>query len=237
MRTKITLWRRAAPLLLCAALFGAAGGFETASQPVGVRQGYLVPRVSGNAALEEAAGEFRVVIANLLWSKVVDHYHHVFIAQGGDWSKNVSLLPILRTITELDPHFTQAYQLEGGTILPRTGHLAQGQAVLAEGLRKNPNDWEMYREMAMLYAWTEHRPALALPYAQGGLAQIQRDYARGQMKPADYRFAQHLMARLCRTLQGRVAQGAPLTAPGPPPPAPVVPASAAAGESRRRATG
>ena len=58
----------------------------------------------------------------------------------------------------------------GGTILPRTGRLAEGERVLAQGIKNNPNDWEMYREMAMLYAWTEHKPALALPYAQAGLA-------------------------------------------------------------------
>ncbi len=228
------------PLLLCAALFGMAAGFESASQRVGVRNGYLVSHVRGNAALGLAAGEFRVVIANLIWSKVIDHYHHVYMAQGGDWSKNVTLLPMLRTITELDPHFTQAYQLEGGTILPRTGHIAEGQAVLAEGLRNNPNDWEMYREMALLYAWREHKPALALPYAQGGLAQVKRSHALGQMAQADYLFAQQLMARLCRTLQEQVeqaAQGTPVTASGHPRRSPTAPGSAAAAEFRPPATG
>jgi hypothetical protein len=213
------------PVLLCAALFGLAGYFEAASQPVGVAQGYLMAKVSGNQALSVAAGEFRVVAANLLWSKVVDHYHHVWIAQGGDWSKNITLLPLLRTITELDPHFTQAYQLEGGTILPRTGHLAQGQAVLAEGIRNNPNSWEMYREMAMLYAWTEHKPKLALPYAQKGL------------QCADDGFSRNLLTLLCHTLHDQIQHGTPVTASGHPPTAPAARVSSAAPALHPPATG
>jgi hypothetical protein len=237
VRINVKRWKKSGPILLCMALFVMAGGFESASQKIGVQEGYLVPHVSGNAALEEAAGEFRIVIANILWSKVVDHYHHVFMAQGGDWSKNTSLLPLLHTITELDPHFTEAYQLEGGTILPRTGHLAQGQAVLAEGLRNNPNDWEMYREMAMLFAWTERKPALALPYAEGGLAQIMQSNARGEMQPGDYLFAEHLMTLLCHTLQGQIAHRPPITASGRLSPAPTAPASAVAAGPLPPATG
>ena len=40
----------------------------------------------------------------------------------------------------------------------------------------------------MLYAWTERKPVLALPYAQAGLAQANDDFSR------------NLMGRLCRTL-------------------------------------
>lgn len=213
------------PLLLCLTFFSLAGYFEAASQPTGVEQGYLKAHVHGNQAIEVAAGEFRIVAANLLWSKVVDHYHHVFMAQGGDWSKNVSLLPLLKTITELDPHFTQAYQLEGGAILPRTGHVAEGQAVLAEGIKNNPNSWEMLREMAMLYAWTEHKPAAALPYAEAAL------------KQANDGFSRNLLTRLCHTLQEQIKDGQPFTASGHPLPAPGAPATTGATVIHRPATG
>ena len=215
------------PLLLCAAFFGLAGTFEAASQPVGEARGYLVSaaKEGRNAAVSRAAGEFRIVAANLLWAKVVDHYHHQYIADGGDWSKNESLLPLLKTITELDPHFTQAYQLMGGTILPRTGRAAEGERVLAQGLKNNPNDWEMYREMAMLYAWTEHRPAWALPYAQAGLAQANDDFSR------------HLMGMLCGTLKDEIRSGTeqPPTDAGRPPLTPV--AGASSGRSRPSKSG
>jgi len=180
------------PLLLCGALFAGAACFQTASEPAGVAQGYLAPSKDKNAALVQAAGEFRIVAANVLWAKVVDHYHHQYMADGGDWSKNASLLPLLQAITALDPHFAEAFELMGGTILPRLGRVAEGQAVLERGIENNPNDWELYREMAMLYAWTEHRPHEALPYAQKGLAQADDDFSR------------RLMTTLCRTLRRQI---------------------------------
>ena len=185
-------WRRQIPaLLLCAGFFVAAGTFEQMSQSAGQAQGFLVSSADAgkNAALAQAGGEFRIAAANLIWDKVVDHYHHQYMAQGGDWSKNESLLPMLQLIITLDPHFIQAYQLMGGAILPRTGHLAEGRRVLAAGIKQNPNDWELDREMAMLLSYTEHQPAAALPYAEAGL------------KNADDDFSTRLMTRLCRTLR------------------------------------
>ena len=192
MNASKTSWRRQWPaVLLCLGFFFAAGTLEQLSQADGQAQGYLVSTASAgrNAALAQAGGEFRIAAANLIWDKVIDHYHHQFMAQGGDWAKNESLLPMLQLIITLDPHFTQAYQLMGGAILPRTGRIAEGQRVLAEGIRHNPNDWEMDREMAMLLSYTEHQPAAALPYAQAGL------------KNADDDFSIHLMTKLCHTLR------------------------------------
>lgn len=191
-------WRRALPsALLCLGLLALAGHFEAASETSGLAQGYLVTTASQgkNAALAQAGGEFRVVAANLLWDKVVDHYHHQFMADGGDWAKNESLLPLLQTIITLDPHFVQAYEVMGGAILPRTGHLAEGETVLTDGIKHNPNEWELYREMAMLLSYTEHKPKQALPYAEQGLAQANDDFSR------------HLMTKLCHTLRDEAKNG------------------------------
>ena len=187
-----THWRRALPsALLCLGLFSLAGTFEAGSERTGLANGYLVPSAAQgrSAALAQAGGEFRIVAANLLWSKVVDHYHHQYLADGGDWSKNESLLPLLQTITVLDPHFVQAYEVMGGAILPRTGRVAEGEQVLSQGLRHNPNEWELYREMAILLSYTEHKPREALPFAEKGL------------QCADDDFSQNLMTKLCRTLK------------------------------------
>ncbi len=191
MTRKHALRKQLPALLLCFGFFAAAGTFESLSQASGLAQGYLVTTAADgkNAALAQAGGEFRIAAANLIWDKVVDHYHHQFMAQGGDWSKNESLLPMLQLIITLDPHFVQAYQLMGGAILPKTGHLAEGQRVLAEGIKHNPNAWELDREMAMLLSFTEHHPAAALPYAEAGL------------KSADDDFSVNLMTKLCATLR------------------------------------
>ena len=192
-----TKGRRAWPaMLLFLGLMAASGSLESASQRTGLAEGYLVSSAAQgkNAALAQAGGEFRIVAANLLWSKVVDHYHHQYMATGGDWSKNESLLPLLQTIITLDPHFVQAYEIMGGTILPRTGHLQQGEDVLKLGIARNPNEWELYRETAMLLSYTEHRPTEALPYALKGLAEANDDFSR------------HLMTKLTNTLREQVAE-------------------------------
>ncbi len=208
-------WRRKLPALtLCAGFLALAGSFESASQPTGLAQGYLVTSAAQgrDAAVAQAGGEFRIVAANLLWSKVIDHYHHQFMATGGDWSKNESLLPLLQTIITLDPHFVQAYEIMGGAILPGTGRAAEGERVLRAGLKANPNEWELYREMAMLLSYTEHRPADALPYAEAGLTQANDEFSR------------HLMTRLCHTLQREIREAADAPGLNGPP----APASAAA---------
>jgi hypothetical protein len=189
------LLRRLAPAIAVFALLGVSGVFEAASRQEGVANGYLIDasKAGGQQALMQAAGEFRVVAANLIWAKTVDKYHHLYIMHGGSWAKNVSLLPLLQTIIDLDPHFTQAYELMGGSILPHTGHLAEGRHVLLQGIKNNPNDWELDRELAMLYAWTEKRPADALPYAEAGLAN------------AHDSFSHHLMTLLCNTLKRQIA--------------------------------
>ncbi len=192
--------RRAWPAaLLFLGLMTAAGLFESASQRAGLARGYLVTSAAQgrNAALAQAGGEFRIVAANLLWSKVVDHYHHQYMADGGDWSKNESLLPLLQTIITLDPHFVQAYELMGGAILPRTGRGAEAERVLAQGIARNTSDaqeWELYREMAMLLAATEHKPAQALPYSEKGLALANDDFSR------------NLMTKLTHTLRDQIAE-------------------------------
>lgn len=188
------LWRSWPALAGCAALLCMAAAMETVSQPTGVAKGYLVDGKQRDASVLQAAGEFRIVAANIIWAKVVDHYHHTYMAGGGDWEKNQSLLPLLQTIIDLDPHFVEAYELMGGTILPKTGRFAQGRQVLAEGIKNNPYDWEMYREMAMLYAWDGKQPALALPFAETGLAQANDDFSR------------RLMGKLCVTLRSRVKE-------------------------------
>lgn len=185
--------------LLFLGLMAAAGLFESASQREGLTQGYLVTSAAQgrNAALAQAGGEFRIVAANLLWSKVIDHYHHQYMADGGDWSKNESLLPLLQTIITLDPHFIQAYELMGGAILPRTGHRAEAERVLSQGIARNASDsqeWELYREMAMLLAATEHKPARALPYSEKGLALASDDFSR------------NLMTKLTHTLRDQAAE-------------------------------
>jgi len=118
-----------------------------------------------NAALRTVmamAGQFRIVFANLLWIKV-DQYHHEYIAHHGDWAQDTDLLPMLRMITWLDPHFVQAYQVAGFMFSSRLHRYEHARKLLEEGIRNNPKSFELYEEMGMaiLRARKDYREAYA----------------------------------------------------------------------------
>lgn len=116
-----------------------------------------------NAALRTVmamAGQFRIVFANLLWIKV-DQYHHEYIEHHGDWTQDTDLLPLLRMITWLDPHFVQAYQVAGFMLSGRLHRYEHARQLLQEGIRNNPRSFELYEEMGMaiLRARKDYREA------------------------------------------------------------------------------
>ena len=108
------------------------------------------------------AGQFRIVFANLLWIKA-DQYHHEYIEHHSDWAQDTDLLPLLRTITWLDPHFVQAYQVMGFMLSGRLHRYEHARRILEEGIRNNPKSHELYEEMGMaiLRARKDYREAYA----------------------------------------------------------------------------
>jgi hypothetical protein len=84
--------------------------------------------------------------------------------QGGDWAKNAALLPYLRMITWLDPHFIEAYDI-AGTILSELKRYPEAKAFVTEGIKHNGTNWQMYYDMAMIDAWYCKDPKSALPFA------------------------------------------------------------------------
>ncbi|MDR3708493.1 MAG: hypothetical protein P4L33_09330 [Capsulimonadaceae bacterium] len=157
-------------LSLALILLIASSVFENSFSRVGVERGYLASTEQeagqpSNRALAHAFGEFRIVAANMIWLNVVDRYHHEFMEQGGAWSRNASLLPFIRMITWLDPHFIEAYDV-AGAILPSLHQFDEGQRFLDEGIKNNPSNWQLYYDLAMLHAWYQRDAKAALPYAR-----------------------------------------------------------------------
>lgn len=137
-----------------------------------------------NAALRTVmamAGQFRVVFANLLWIKV-DKYHHEHIAKNPDWTKDTDILPMLRLITWLDPHFVQAYQVAGFMLSGSLGRYEHARQLLEEGIRHNPNSYELYEEMGMaiLRARKDYREAY--PYLTKALSLAQDEFDRQRLQ-------------------------------------------------------
>jgi tetratricopeptide (TPR) repeat protein len=140
-----------AAAVIALAFFAAAAGLETPMVREAARSPWMAARrANGSPAFALVAGSFRSVAANVLWVKV-DAYHHEWEEQGRDWSKNADLLPILRAITFLDPHFIEAYSLHA-FLLQHQNRPRQALAMLREGIRNNPNRHELYEAAALLHA-------------------------------------------------------------------------------------
>ena len=72
--------------------------------------------------------------ANLLWLRTVQYIGESRAEERG-WDK---LLPLLETITDLDPGHGYAYQV-GGVVLGSAGRTAESSAILEKGIRNVPD--------------------------------------------------------------------------------------------------
>lgn len=111
------------------------------------------------------AGEFRTVFANLLWIKV-DQYHHEFIEHNPNWTQNKDSLGLIRLITSLDPHFSEAYATGSLIYLKGCNDRNKAAQYLEEGIANNPRDWDLHRLAVLLYARHFNDPVRALPHAK-----------------------------------------------------------------------
>jgi len=147
-----------------------------------------------DSAVWALAGEFRTVAANLLWIKA-ENYHHEFVEHGGQWNKNKDLLPLIRLITDLDPHFVEAY-LTGSWMLA-TGLDRPKEAVrfLREGISNNPRSPELYEELGTLYARRLQDPEKAVRCLEKALSL------------ATDRWERRKLERFLRTVRQMCAEG------------------------------
>jgi tetratricopeptide (TPR) repeat protein len=99
-----------------------------------------------------ALGGFRAVAADLLWLRADQVWH-----SGAWWA----LLPILESVTDLDPHFELAWKTygwhcaynlnaESKTAVDRNYWLQKGLDILERAVENNPKSWDM----AFEYGWT-----------------------------------------------------------------------------------
>ena len=193
-RAKKSLWKGCAA---CLTWWAAAALINHILTPEGIRAGYIGANASGTdsnsgAALAHAGGEFRVVAANVLWLTLLDHYHHQYLASGGDWSQDKDILPVVHVITTLDPHFIEAYGV-GFMILAETHRVADGAAMLDQGIAANPTSWQIVYDRAMIEAWYRKNPKAALPYALTA------------RRLATDPFDRHRMDLFCATLNSEIA--------------------------------
>jgi hypothetical protein len=145
------------------------------------------------------AGQFRIVFANLLWMKV-DQYHHEYIEHHGDWAQDTDLLPMLRMITWLDPHFVQAYQVAGFMLSARLHRYEHARQLLEEGIRNNPKSFELYEEMGMAILRARKDYQEAYTYLSKALSLARDDFDKQRLQ------------RFCNTVRRKIEEGSNLPA-------------------------
>lgn len=162
-RRRGTARRRGASLVVALVLAALAFSSEMPMAASALRSGWMqARRAEGSPAIAQMAGSFRVVAANALWLKV-DAYHHEWEERGLDWTKNGDLIPLLRAVTYLDPHFVIAYEIHSRMLI-RQGKATESLALLREGVRNNPKSFEVHEALGLLYAWNLKRPNDAIPW-------------------------------------------------------------------------
>jgi len=153
--------RRWVPALAAAALFAAAAA---ADAYLTERTGSVLPsrvRKERGALVGNLLGQFRTVAANWLWMKA-DVYHHEYIEKDPHWTRNLDILPLMRMVTWLDPHFTQAYASAAWMLALYNARPGQARAFLQEGLRYNPQSPDLHQTMAIIAWRCDGNPRAAL---------------------------------------------------------------------------
>lgn len=68
------------------------------------------------------------------------------------------ILPWLRLSAELDPQRVETYTVASYWLCKKLGKVAEAEQFLREGLRNNPNSYEILYELGRLYAEEKHEP-------------------------------------------------------------------------------
>lgn len=131
------------------------------------------------SAVYKLAGEFRAVLANLLWIKA-DSYHHEFIERNPNWCEDKELLGLMRMITALDPRFEEAYSTGAYVLLYGYHDTPKSVAYLMQGIAANPRSQELNRLAAIIYAHNLKQPERALSYARKAVHYSKDDWTRKQ---------------------------------------------------------
>ena len=98
-------------------------------------------------------GGFRGIAADILWVRIDEMWHH------GKWFE---IIPLLRAITWMQPHFIEAWELGGWHLAynlyayaegmaGREIYIEQGIRFLKEGLAKNRNIYDLWFNLGWVY--------------------------------------------------------------------------------------
>ena len=126
------------------AIDGRAGQFRSTEEVL-----YLSGKVIKTLSLGHNG-----LLADVYWMRAVQYY-------GGKRLKNEKrfdlLAPLIGIATTLDPQLTHAYRF-GAIFLSEQSPVGAEQpekalALLKQGIEKNPDEWQLYRDLGFVYYW------------------------------------------------------------------------------------
>ncbi|MCK5598044.1 hypothetical protein KAI78_00285 [bacterium] len=130
--------------ILIIALLSYCLGF-TLLNMICVRPGALGREDSIATRAELRAREF---FAEFLWNRI-DIYHHMWEFSGKAANSEKSSLFLMKYAVMIDPHFVKAYSMGAFLLYRHWGKKDQGRDFLMEGIRNNPQSWELWKDMTL----------------------------------------------------------------------------------------
>ncbi|RKY42753.1 MAG: hypothetical protein DRP85_01720 [Candidatus Makaraimicrobium thalassicum] len=127
---------------------GGAGHFHDEHRDglaIGEREEHLAPVEHRHEKGRSAISPFNVLFRISEETEVTEHVH-----LHGDQLKEI--IPWLYYAAEIDSHNVLAYTLTGFYLSDRLGNPDEGIAFLREGLRNNPDSWEVNAEIGRIYS-------------------------------------------------------------------------------------
>ncbi|HLW48974.1 MAG TPA: hypothetical protein VKW09_14570 [bacterium] len=148
----------AALLLACVA--GTQALVDIARPPVNDE---AAVRFSGAAMIVRGfAGQIRGLLADFLWLRVDEYAHRRRLINGDiNRSDDEAILPLVRLITWLDPHYVNAYALGGQWLAFHFGKPREAVAFYDEGIRNNPRAADLLTGAAFIHWKLLHDNAAA----------------------------------------------------------------------------
>ncbi len=125
-----------------------------------------VPFSMAAVVVRSFVGQVRGLLADFLWLRV-DEYQHRRRIVGGDLleADDEALMPLVRLITWLNPHFVDAYALGGQWLAFHFDRPIQSTAFYEEGIRNNPQSFDLLNGAAWVYWRFQHDYKTAAKHA------------------------------------------------------------------------
>ena len=140
-----------------------------------------VPFTAAAVMVRSFVGQIRGLMADFLWLRV-DEYQHRRRIVNGDLLRadDEALMPLVRLITWLNPHFTDAYALGGQWLAFHFGRPREAAAFYEEGIRNNPRDAGLLTGAAWVYWKFLHNTAAGAARAERASQVTDDDLAKFQ---------------------------------------------------------